>query len=306
MVMRRTEPHTDAACIQTVPISLLWRHRPAMRKKPVAVDGATNMPTAEILPSNEAHIHLVDDMAINDPLLLSRYEKLLSSAEQERRSRFRFEEHRHQFLVARALLRSTLSHYLPEVVPEAWQFEVNAYGRPRLAQIHASPIDFNLSHTRGRIVLAVTRCLSPGVDIERLDRGGELASLAPSVFTPQELGALQALPEHLQSQRFFTLWTLKEAYIKAKGKGLSIPLQEFGFHLDDEPAPRICFRQITADEPHRWQFLSSVVDRHYAFALAVEETAALSIRWFRTVPLICAEEIADCDVLSVPISATAR
>lgn len=250
----------------------------------------TNMPIADSLQFDEVHIHLAHDAEIREPALIARYESLLSPAELDRRNRFHFEEHRHQFLVTRALLRTTLSRYQSQVSPGEWQFEANAYGRPRIAQPLPVPLDFNLSHTKGRIALAVTRFASPGIDIERLDRGGHLADIAPTVFTPDERADMQALPGHLQQSRFFELWTLKEAYIKAKGMGLSMPLMDFGFHITAGAAPSIRFSRTVADSPTRWQFLSSI-DQDYAMALAVADAPPVQLKWLRTVPLVASDPI---------------
>jgi 4'-phosphopantetheinyl transferase len=255
------------------------------------------MPSPDALPSDEIHMHIADDPAITAPALLARYDAMLDPEEAARRDRFHFAQHRHQFLVARALVRSTLSLYRPDIKPAEWQFAANAYGRPRIVGDGAGALDFNLSHTDGRIVLAVCRARSPGVDIERLDRLETVTHIAARFFAERETRALLALPPLMQRRRFFDLWTLKEAYIKARGMGLSIPLTDFSIHFPAEGAPAIHFADGVDDEASRWQLWSFDAGEDYALSLAISGAGPLRPRQFQSIPLMSVKEI-DCRILA--------
>jgi 4'-phosphopantetheinyl transferase len=145
---------------------------------------------------------------------------LLSFEEKQREVRFHFEKDRTRYLVTRALVRSVLSRY--EVVdPADWVFLSNAYGRPEIDVSMAQGRDlcFSVSHTAGLIVLGVTRGRALGVDVENLRSLEGLVDIAKQVFATTELAELADLPAERQLDRFFQYWTLKEAYIKARGTG---------------------------------------------------------------------------------------
>ena len=111
--------------------------------------------------------------------------------------------------------------------------------------------------------------------------------MARRYFAPAEVAALERWPAEQQKQRFLQFWTLKEAYIKARGMGLSIPLADFAFALSPRRPPTICFAEGCPDDPSRWQFAHIGLGRRYQIALAVHlpATAGLTIRWRETVPL---------------------
>lgn len=255
------------------------------------------MSSPDALPPDEIHLHVADDSTITAPALLARYDAMLNPEEAARRDRFHFEQHRHQFLVARALVRSTLSVYRPDIQPAEWQFAANAYGRPRITGAGAGTLDFNLSHTDGRIVLAVCRAQSPGVDIERLDRLETVTDIAARFFAERETRALSALPLSAQRRRFFDLWTLKEAYIKARGMGLSIPLKDFSIHFPAEGRATIRFADGVDDDPSRWQFWSLHAGEGYALSLAIAGAVPMRPRLFQSIPLVDSKEI-DCRILA--------
>ena len=212
------------------------------------------------------------------------YETLMDAKERERWRRFRVPQPRLIHLVARVLLRTTLSRYA-DVEPAHWRFETNDYGRPYIA---APEIDrdlrFNLSHTDGLVVLAIAEGCEIGIDVESLDRQLETAEIAPTVFEASELSAFQSAPEHQRRDLFFAFWTLKEAYIKARGMGLSLPLDGFAFDMS-QAHPRISFNHRCPDDASRWQFRRFNATPEHTFAVAVEAPeAAVDIRLIRTVP----------------------
>jgi 4'-phosphopantetheinyl transferase len=235
---------------------------------------------------DEVHLWVVEPERVLEPRLLSAYLGLLDASERERHQRFRFEKHRHQFLVSHALVRVTLSRYAP-VPPEAWRFVTNAYGRPELVGEGLPRLRFNLSHTDGMAVCAVALDMEVGADVENSNRPGQTVELAESFFAPAEVAALQALPPERQRERFFELWTLKESYIKARGAGLSLPLEQFAFHLEPGQPPRVSFDARLGDEPAAWQFVRLKLSAEHPVAVAARRAwgLPLRVRCQRTVPL---------------------
>ncbi len=183
--------------------------------------------------SQEIHIWLCEAEKIREPLLLQRYRSWLNPEEIQKMERYRFEKHQHQYLITRALIRGLLSQYQANIRPEAWEFEKNQWGKPSLIN-EQNPDNwvFNLSHTEGMIVCALSADLELGIDVEDITREGETVKIADRYFSNIEHQDLLALGEDEQDNRFFDLWTLKESYIKACGKGLAIPLDEFSFRFE--------------------------------------------------------------------------
>src|SRR5574340_1102536 len=209
-----------------------------------------------------------------DPALLASYWGLLSDDEQRRQQRFVVESPRHQFLVARALLRTVLSKY-GDCEPRQWGFETNAYGKPAIVQPAGCALRFNLSHTHGLAVCAVTLGREVGVDVEWLGRRHDnRLDLARRFFAAADVAAMEQCPVQHRDELFVELWTLKEAYVKARGKGLSIPLSSFALTLRaDRPAElRVCGETGTGawDIARAWQFAQLRLAGEYQVALAVE------------------------------------
>lgn len=241
-------------------------------------------------PPDQAHVWFALPEACADPDLVEAYIAWLTPEERARRARFHFDEHRHEYLITRALVRSTLSRYA-DVAPEDWQFKPNAYGRPEIVGPRgAPPLRFNLSNTKGLVVCAVTSGREVGVDVEYADRAVRSLEVADRFFAPSEVEALFALPEEAQGERFIMYWTLKESYIKARGMGLAIPLDHFAFEIEEGRAPSITFDPLLPDDPDAWQFSRFQPTKRHRIALALakegsrEERTTVLVR--RTVPLV--------------------
>jgi 4'-phosphopantetheinyl transferase len=220
-----------------------------------------------------------------DAELLASHQALLTPDELERRNSFRFERDRRLFLATRALVRTVLSHYAA-VAPADWRFATNDHGKPLISAPAVKPtIHFNLANTLGLVVCVV--CVAHelvGVDAERINRKVEASSLANRFFSPSEASRLQALPAAEQPELFFSYWTLKESYIKARGLGLSLPLARFSFRLDDEIS--IKFDEGFDDDASAWRFALLDSPPHHRIAVSVKTNgAALSLRASRIVPL---------------------
>jgi 4'-phosphopantetheinyl transferase len=244
------------------------------------------------LPPDEVHVwFLIPDQIVSGGLL-SAYDALLAPGERARRDRYHFERSRREYLFTRALVRATLSRYAP-VEPAAWAFRENRYGRPEIdlsahpdlpASLH--PLRFNLSNTRGLIACAISSAREIGVDVEDTERAGETVGIADRFFSPLEVAALHALPEEGRRSRFFDYWTLKEAYIKARGMGLAIPLDQFSFVLDG-PSIRIEIDPRLGDDAATWQFEQLDLSPRHRTSAAVRRGAGPDLRFVvrQTVPL---------------------
>jgi len=221
------------------------------------------------LAANEAHLWRVDPKAITDPEIRQAYWNLMTPQEQEKQQRFYFAKGRQEYLVTRALVRSVLSRYYA-AEPAAWRFKENRYGRPEIdTPAQAAHLRFNLSHTDGLIVCLVARELEIGVDVENITRQTRSLEIAESHFSRQEVMDLSALPKERQHNRFFEYWTLKEAYIKARGMGLALPLGQFSFHLEAGCPVRISFGPQIDDDPEAWQFAQRFPTPDHLMAVAI-------------------------------------
>jgi len=235
----------------------------------------------------EAYLWYVFPETLTDPGLLSAYQQLMSPEERSQQQRFRFAKGRYEYLVTRALVRTTLSRYAA-VDPREWRFDKNPYGKPTIAHPKGiAPFSFNLSHTEHLIVCLIALDREVGVDAEDMERAGETVEVADRFFSPTEVAALRALPAQSQRRRFFQYWTLKEAYIKARGMGLSLPLEQFSFHLAAGYRARISFDPRLEDQPQSWQFAQFRPTARHMVALAIRRGADpdLHIRLKQTVPL---------------------
>jgi len=195
----------------------------------------------------------------------------LGKQDLQRYHRLVFERHRKQMLLSRYLLRATLSHYVDSLSLSDWRFTHNAYGKPALEQsVHPLDLFFNLSHSHGQIVLALAAHDFVGVDIEASTRSRRISRIARRYFSEAEAAELLELPEHLQLSRFYQLWTLKEAYIKACGMGLAIPLNQFSFRFAENSRICVQFDPQLNDEPVDWHFWQIDKGKNFQLSLALK------------------------------------
>jgi 4'-phosphopantetheinyl transferase len=192
----------------------------------------------------------------------------MSESEEAQARRFHFAADRKRYAITRGLVRTTLSRYAP-VAPSDWTFTANLYGRPAVAESHkaAAGLIFNISHTLGMIVLAVTRNLELGVDVENTVSRHVSIGIAERFFAPTEVAALARVPHHQRQARFFEYWTFKESYIKARGMGLSIPLDRFSFHYPHERGVLLAIEPELRDDPERWCLWQLRPTRQHVLAL---------------------------------------
>jgi 4'-phosphopantetheinyl transferase len=231
----------------------------------------------EPLAGDEVHVLLARPEAIAPGSLLRLAGSWLAAGERERLERIRIEDTRTQFALAHVLLRGLLSRYAA-VGPADWVFATGPHGRPEIAAPleWAGRIRFNLSHTRGLVACGLTRGRDLGVDVERSDRVAHVCGVARRFFAPAEAGFVLAAAEPERRRRFFELWTLKEAYIKARGLGLSLSLQSFAFQVDAKGARLL--RTPPDDEPAAWQFDLAHRESGHVLAVAVRVTPGERLR----------------------------
>lgn len=221
-----------------------------------------------MLRHDEVHVWraAIDREALHvDRLALS-----LSPDERARADRFHFEKDQIQYITTRGILRDILARYT-RFKPGQLVFSYNAYGKPALSsQSMKDKVSFNVSHTHGLALYAVARHREVGIDVERIDPDIARNLMAEHFFSRQEVSVLRRLPPSWQPVAFFNCWTRKEAYIKARGKGLSIPLDEFDVSLvPGEPAALLCTRSDFQDA-FRWSLQELTPGPGYAGAVAAE------------------------------------
>lgn len=249
-------------------------------------DPAASIDPASIAPASIDHASIdiwltfLDDA--HDPSLLDAYRALMSPTEREQQQRFVFEKDRHRYLVTRALVRTALSRYAS--VPAArLAFVANAYGKPALAE--APPdLAFNVSHAGNLVVLAVARGGALGVDTEGVESRIAVDDLADRYFAREEADELRTQPVERRQRRFFEYWTLKESYIKARGMGLSLPLDRFGFRFPHAAGVSLWTHADVDDAPQRWRFSQFATPGHL-IALCAESAGPLAVQAIRCVPL---------------------
>lgn len=219
---------------------------------------------------------------------LASYETLLTPDELRRAERFFRQAARERFVIGRALARTMLSRLAP-VSPRDWDIRLDGYGRPELASRPAGTPDlrFNLTHTDGLVACAVAVGREVGLDAEAVDRRLVHDGIPERFFSPREVADLRALPREEQDLAFFDYWTLKEAYIKARGLGLALPLRHFSFVRRPGQPPSIEFAPELPDDPSSWQFAQFWPTPRHRMAVAIRRRGGdLPIRVADVVPEI--------------------
>ena len=198
-----------------------------------------------------------------------RWKAVLSPDESARATRFRFQRDRQRYVASRALLRMILAGYLA-VDPGSVRFIYSAKEKPSLDPMHAgSNIAFNVAHSGGVALLAFTLGRDVGVDVEQIRDDFELEGIARRYFSPREQEQLAALPEVGKAEAFFRCWSRKEAYIKATGDGLSLPLSQFDVSLASGEMNGLLATRPDAAEAGRWRLQEVPAGPGYIAAICV-------------------------------------
>jgi 4'-phosphopantetheinyl transferase len=215
------------------------------------------------LSSNEVHIWRASlDV---DSTVRERLSAVLSTAEQERAARFAFARDRNRYTVARAILRQLLGGYLGEP-PQNVVLGTLPHGKPILAATARIPgLRFNLSHSHEFALCAFCLGHELGIDIEKIKPQVAFEGIENRYFSPKERAELETLPQDLRPEGFFLCWTRKEAYVKARGEGLKIPLESFSVSLTPgKPAV------LQSPDEERWSLYSIDPTAGFVGALAAE------------------------------------
>jgi 4'-phosphopantetheinyl transferase len=223
-------------------------------------------PETVTLESGEVHVWRVEsDLSA---VHIADLGQTLAPDERIRADRYKFQKDHDHFIVARAALREILSRYLHES-PGRLRFDYDSFGKPSLAGGNGDELRFNVSHSHEIVLIAVTRGRDIGVDIERIRPDMATFDIAERFFSRLEAEALRALPMDRQAEGFFNGWTRKEAYLKALGKGLSMPLDQFVVSLS--PGEPACLLKAEGDprEGSRWSMWDLRAGPDYVAALVV-------------------------------------
>lgn len=222
-------------------------------------------PQAQEIADDEVHVwHAsLDPYAGDEDELLP----LLSEDERERMRRFRFQEHQNNFLFCRSMLRMLLTSYLG-TPPAELRFAYSAHGKPSLA-LPSATLEFNLSHSAGKVLFAFSRSRRIGVDVERVREDLNVEDIAQRFFSSAERHALMQMSPVMRYQSFFNCWTRKEAFVKAKGEGLSCPLESFDVSIDSADEHVRLTTRPDNSEAQKWHLYPLSSFPGYAAAIAV-------------------------------------
>lgn len=219
------------------------------------------------LSSNDIHIWCADLDLPN--LRVEELARILSADELARANKFHFDEHRKRFIVRRGILRTLLGSYL-DIEPNQLQFDYNSRGKPALKKNSGGDrLRFNLSDSQGMALYALTRDRDLGVDLEHIRPMKDAEQLVKRFFSDREYAEFSQLDRDRQEVTFFTCWTRKEAYIKAIGEGLSLPLDRFEISISPEEPAKLLSIQGDAQLAEGWLLQDLKPASGYAAALAV-------------------------------------
>jgi 4'-phosphopantetheinyl transferase len=202
--------------------------------------------------------------ALDEPMA-----RLLSPDERDKMAGFHFERDRLRYLVGRAAVRTLLGR-LSGAPASDLRFEYNAFGKPSLAAGTEPQFQFNISHSAEIVVIALARGRAIGIDVECIRSNAAIMSIAARYFSANEYKTLTSLDSAMQRGAFFACWTRKEAYLKARGDGLQLPLNRFEVVFAPGEEPRLTANLDDSSELTRWSLRELDVGQDYKAALAVE------------------------------------
>ncbi len=226
-------------------------------------------PPATVPPLSPREVHLWRIRLDHPPAAITHLAECLSPEEHRRAERFVRDEDRQRFIVSHAALRMILGQYLG-VPPGQVEMVVAASGKPSLASSNLPPLHFNLSHSEDLALVGVALDRQIGVDVEHWRPLVDAESIVKRYFAPGERARWQALPDHEQLPAFFRGWTRKEAYLKARGVGLSAGLDRFEVSLVPGESTRLVEGGEGNDSATRWQVYDISPGRGCSAACAVE------------------------------------
>jgi 4'-phosphopantetheinyl transferase len=217
------------------------------------------------LPDDEVHLWRIDLDALRSEE--NRWQKILSSDETARAVRFHFAVDRQRFTISRGLLRTILASYLATTA-SGLNFSYSSREKPSLSPAYSGKgLTFNISHSGSVALLAFTRRRKIGVDVEQIRSNFEVEAIAHRFFSAQEQQQLAALPQEQRFEAFFRCWVRKEAYIKATGEGLSLPLHQFDVSIAPEDSDALLATRPDGSEAARWSLREVPAGPGYLAAL---------------------------------------
>lgn len=219
------------------------------------------------LPPDEVHVWRAVLHQPHD--CMARLTQLLSAEERVRADKFHFQADRNRHIIGRAVSRILLGRCLLKPALKL-QLEYNEFGKPRLAEAGYPPLEFNISHSGDLVLVALTLGRALGVDVEQMKPEMGTQEIAGRFFSPNECRVLAALPSEMQCAAFFACWTRKEAYLKGRGDGLSLPLDRFDVAFAPGQAARLLETRHDPAEADRWALHALCPGHGCKAALAVE------------------------------------
>jgi len=235
------------------------------------------LPQALTLPDDEVHLWRVDLAAVGPGE--ARWLPLLSEDEAKRAARFHFSRDRQRYVAARAWLRRLLGAYLGCDAKEL-TFSYSEKEKPALSGSHASRnLEFNVSHSGTVALLAFGRGRQIGVDVEQIKTDFEVEAIAHRFFSAHEREQLSACVPPGRHAAFFRCWTRKEAYIKATGAGLSLPLSQFDVSIAPGEMNALLATRPEAAEAGRWSLREVPAGPGYSAALCVRGQGWRLLAW---------------------------
>ena len=246
-----------------------------------ALETWTEPPTRLTIQEDEVHVWRADLQApgsVGEQLAAA-----LDDAESRQAQRFRFARHRDRFMARRAMRRWILARYL-QIEPAALELDFAQYGKPLLGSRYGSDLRFNCSHSENLALLAISRGRDVGVDLERIKPDFSDDAIPERFFTPREAALLRALPAQQQADAFFELWVRKEAYVKARGMGLSLALDSFEIPLGDVELVRQLHAAPQSAGAGPWTMMAFRPAPAYPAALVVQGHACTLRGWTWSCP----------------------
>ncbi len=201
----------------------------------------------------EAHVWFAIPESVQDDGILQQLTAILSEEELDRYRRFHFPADRHRYLVSHALVRKTLSKYV-DISPADWTFSYGKHGRPEISNPDVAALRFNLTHTPGLVGCVVTLDNDCGIDAELISGRHNPKGVAERMFSASECLEMRQLKDATLLDYFFTRWILREAYVKARGIGISFPTRKLHFRVDGEARVEVMFEGDLQENELDWRF----------------------------------------------------
>ena len=219
------------------------------------------------LPNDRIHLWIVPTSGTTDSRVIGCCRRMLSSREVDQSDRFIFDKDRVLYIVSHALVRVMLSAFC-DVRPDEWQFAENSYGKPSVCDGFPK-LHFNLTHTNGLVACVVSSDQEVGVDAEFIDSSIDL-DVARKYFARSEIEHVESSAKEKKHEAFYDVWTLKESYVKALGRGLSVPLDSFSICLRTGHEPKLAFTSDSADDASEWRFFRFRPSPRHCLAVCIQ------------------------------------